>query len=243
MAEKRMFSQKITKSDAFLDLPTSSQALYFHLNMDADDEGFVSNPKTIQRLVRASDDDYKLLLVKNFIIGFDNGVVVIKHWWMHNAIRQDRIKETAYTEQKALLDIKDNMSYTMTDKCPTSVSVDNTNLISTKSILITNELNLVIKHIVDYLNNKLGTHYRYNGYKIVSLIKARLNDGFQVEDFEKVIDTKYNEWSSDDKMNKFLRPETLFSNKFESYLNQKQDHNKEINKIMYDEFKKTGKLF
>ena len=80
MAEKRMFTQKIIDSDAFLDMPLSTQALYFHLNMRADDDGFVNNPKRIQRTIGASDDDLKLLVVKRFVIGFDNGVIVIKHW-------------------------------------------------------------------------------------------------------------------------------------------------------------------
>ena len=79
MAEKRMFTQKIIDSDAFLEMPTSAQALYFHLNMRADDDGFVNNPKKITRYVGAAEDDLKLLLLKRFIIGFESGVIVIKH--------------------------------------------------------------------------------------------------------------------------------------------------------------------
>ena len=112
MAERRMFTQKIIDSDAFLDMPLSSQALYFHLNMRADDDGFVNNPKRIQRTIGASDDDLKLLLVKRFIIGFENGVIVIKHWRMHNTLRKDRYNPTQYQEELALLEIKDNNAYT-----------------------------------------------------------------------------------------------------------------------------------
>lgn len=112
MAEKRMFTQKIIDSDAFLEMPTSAQALYFHLNMRADDDGFVNNPKKITRYVGAAEDDLKLLLVKRFIIGFDSGVIVIKHWRMHNTLKMDRYKPTDYQEEFATLRLKGNKSYT-----------------------------------------------------------------------------------------------------------------------------------
>ena len=112
MAEKRMFTQKITDSDPFLDMPLSAQALYFHLNMNADDDGFVNNPKKIQRTIGASIDDLKLLIVKRFLIGFDNGVIVIKHWRMHNTLRKDRYNPTQYQDELAMLQIKSNKSYT-----------------------------------------------------------------------------------------------------------------------------------
>lgn len=112
MAEKRMFTQKIIDSDAFLDMPLSTQALYFHLNMRADDDGFVNNPKRIQRTVGASEDDLKLLIAKRFLICFENGVIVIKHWRMHNTLKNDRYKPTQYQEEYALLEVKDNRAYT-----------------------------------------------------------------------------------------------------------------------------------
>lgn len=115
MAERRMFAKTIIDSDAFLDMPLSSQALYFHLSMRADDDGFINNPKKIQRMVGCGDDDLKLLIVKNFIIPFDSGVVVIKHWKIHNYIQKDRYKETVYQEEKALLSTKSNKSYTLDD--------------------------------------------------------------------------------------------------------------------------------
>ena len=123
MAERRMFAKTIIDSDAFLDMPLSTQALYFHLSMRADDEGFINNPKKIQRMIAASDDDLKLLTAKNFIIPFESGVVVIKHWKIHNYIRSDRIHLTKYTEEKALLDTKENGTYTITsDICQSDVS-------------------------------------------------------------------------------------------------------------------------
>ena len=112
MAERRMFTQKIIDSDPFLDMPLSTQALYFHLNMRADDDGFVNNPKRIQRTIGASEDDLKLLVAKRFVIGFENGVIVIKHWRMHNTLRKDRYNPTQYQEEFALLDVKGNNAYT-----------------------------------------------------------------------------------------------------------------------------------
>ena len=113
MAQKRMFTMKIVDSDAFLDMPLSTQCLYFHLNMRADDDGFVGNAKRIMRLIGATEDDLKILLAKRFLIIFEDGLVVIKHWWMHNTLSKDRYHETSYTDEKALLRIKDNKSYTM----------------------------------------------------------------------------------------------------------------------------------
>ena len=112
MAERRMFAKCITESDAFLDMPLSTQALYFHLGMVADDDGFVSSPKKITRSISASEDDLKLLIAKRFILTFESGVVVIKHWKMNNYIAKDRYKPTVYTEEKALIELKDNNSYT-----------------------------------------------------------------------------------------------------------------------------------
>lgn len=112
MAEKRMFTLKIVDSDPFLEMPLSTQALYFHLNMRADDDGFVNGPRRIARTIGASDDDLKLLLMKRFIIGFDSGVIVIKHWRMHNTLRMDRYNPTQYQEEYQTLTIKENKSYT-----------------------------------------------------------------------------------------------------------------------------------
>lgn len=121
MADKRMFSKSIIDSDAFLDLPLSAQALYFHLAMRADDEGFVNSPKKIQRIIGASDDDGKLLIMKKFLIPFDSGVVVIKHWFIHNYIRSDRLKATNYEEERASLTLKKNGAYSLSDGCQSNV--------------------------------------------------------------------------------------------------------------------------
>jgi len=113
MAKKRMFSLGVLDTDAFLDMPLSAQALYFHLNLRADDDGFIGNPKRIAQNVGASVDDLKLLVAKRFAIAFEDGVIVIKHWRMHNAIKSDRYVKTNYIEDLALLGIKENGAYTV----------------------------------------------------------------------------------------------------------------------------------
>ena len=111
MAERRMFSKTIIDSDAFLDMPLSTQALYFHLSMRADDDGFVNNPRKIQRMIGSSDDDLKLLMAKQFLIAFESGVVVIKHWKIHNYIRNDRYKPTIYQAEHKLLEEGESKAY------------------------------------------------------------------------------------------------------------------------------------
>ena len=107
-----MFTEKILESDAFTDMPLSAQALYVHLNMEADDDGFVNNPKKIARSLGASEDDLKLLVIKRFLLPFDSGIVAIKHWRMHNLLRKDRYTETQYQEEKNMLVLKENGAYT-----------------------------------------------------------------------------------------------------------------------------------
>lgn len=112
MAQRRMFSLQIVDTDAFMDMPLSTQALYFHLGMRADDDGFVSNARRVQKLVGASDDDLKILLMKRFIMAFDSGVIVIKHWKISNYIQKDRYRPTLYKEEKATLYLKSDGAYT-----------------------------------------------------------------------------------------------------------------------------------
>ena len=112
MAERRMFAKTIVDSDAFLEMPLSTQALYFHLSMRADDEGFVNNPKKIQRMIGASDDDCKILVAKRFVLTFDSGIIVIKHWKIHNYIQTDRFKPTNYVEEKSKLMLDQKKAYT-----------------------------------------------------------------------------------------------------------------------------------
>ena len=107
-----MFAKTIVLSDAFLDMPMSARCLYFTLGMLADDDGFINAPRSIMRQCGASDDDLKLLLAKKFVLAFESGVIVIKHWRMNNYLQKDRYTETKYKDEKALLFLDENNAYT-----------------------------------------------------------------------------------------------------------------------------------
>lgn len=128
MAERRMFAKTIIDSDAFIDMPVTARLLYYDLSMRADDDGFVNSPKKIMRMIGAADDDLRILAARKFIIPFDNGVVVIKHWRIHNYIRKDTYNETPYKEQKSMLELDENNSYRLIVNEP-----------STDRLLIVNE--------------------------------------------------------------------------------------------------------
>lgn len=112
MAERRMFARSIVESDAFLDMPLSARCLYFSLGMDADDDGFVGNPKSVMRQASATQDDLKLLIAKRFVLSFESGVIVIKHWRINNYIQKDRYKSTTYVEELNTLALDDKGAYT-----------------------------------------------------------------------------------------------------------------------------------
>lgn len=111
MAERRMFAKTIVLSDAFLDMPLSARCLYFTLGMFADDDGFVNSPKGIMRQAGCSEDDMKVLLAKKFLLAFESGVIVIKHWRINNYLQKDRYTPTKYGEEKSKLTLDENMAY------------------------------------------------------------------------------------------------------------------------------------
>lgn len=115
MAERRMFAKTIIDSDAFVDMPATARLLYYDLSMRADDDGFVNSPKKIIRMTGASEDDLRVLIAKQFVIPFESGVVVIRHWKIHNYIQKDRYKETAYLNEKSLLSTTENKAYALKD--------------------------------------------------------------------------------------------------------------------------------
>lgn len=115
MADKRMFSLSVIDSDDFTSMPQTSQLLYFHLAMRADDDGFVNKPRQIMSFIRAADDDMKVLIAKQYVIPFDNGIIVIRHWRLHNCIRKDTYHPSKYTSEKAQLGLLDDGSYTVND--------------------------------------------------------------------------------------------------------------------------------
>lgn len=200
MAEKRMFTKKIVDSDAFLDMPATSRLLYYDLNMRADDDGFVNSPKKICRITGASEDDLNILIAKHFVIPFPSGVVVIKHWRLHNYIAKDRYHETAYTDEMNQLTVKENKVYSLADSVEKVIE------------------DRPYQRIVEYLNEKTGKRFK-TGNEVKKLIDARYNAGATEQDFYTVIDNMTSRWLEDVKMRDYLRPITLFGTKFDSYLN------------------------
>lgn len=125
MAERRMFTKKITEADQFTELPPTAQALYFHLCMSADDDGFSNEIRKAMFNAHASTTDFNVLVAARFILPFDSGVIVIKHWKMHNYIRNDRYNSTAFVEEKAMLILKENGVYTEKEKQMDTVGIPN----------------------------------------------------------------------------------------------------------------------
>lgn len=237
MAERRMFAKSIIDSDLFLDMPQSTQNLYFHLSLRADDDGFVGNPKKIMRMINCSQDDIKILISKQFLIPFESGVVVIKHWKIHNYIRNDRYKPTIYTEEKKKLIEQENKEYIV--GIPNGNQTDTQYRIGKDSLVKDNKNNVVndiytpqIKGVIDYLNKKTNKNFRATTKKTQTLIKGLLKNKYTVENIKKVIDIKSKQWGKDNKMKIYLRPETLFGNKFEAYLNE--EPKKEIYEVKID---------
>lgn len=232
MAERRMMAKSVIDTDAFLDMPASTQSLYFHMLLRADDDGFIASPKGILRIIGASDDDLKLLLAKQYLFRFESGVVVIKDWKIHNYIQSDRYKPSLQPE-RGLLTITANKEYTLTNsdvsnmdtECIQNVSIGKVRLGKVrlgKVRLGKNNMSSKLDctdEIIQHLNMRAGTKYKSNTTKTKQLINARLNEGFTLEDFKTVIDKKSVEWCGTE-FEKFLRPNTLFGTKFESYLNQ-----------------------
>lgn len=219
MAERRMFAKTIIDSDAFLDMPLSAQALYFHLSMRADDDGFVNSPKKIQRTIGASDDDCNLLIMNRFIITFESGIIVIKHWKIHNYIQKDRYKPTLYQEEKSLLSENENKSYTerIQDvyKTDTQVSIGKESIgeCSVGECSVVEEPTTptpTLEEITDYIyNNNLSV--------IPSRFFSYYNEREWLTTKGNPIDWKAKilEWEHDDKQKANAKPETqTISNPF-----------------------------
>lgn len=236
MAQRRMFSKKIVETDFFMEMSPTAKLLYFYLNMSADDDGFVGNPKTIKLISGATDDDLKILIAKQFIIPFESGVVVIKDWKIHNYIRKDTYNSTVYKFEKSQLLDDDNGAYILNENKPSTGrprEVDtgkdrlgkdrlgkSNNTMSDKSDDV-----IPYSEILDYLNKKTNREFR-NVESNKKLIRARWNEGYKLDDFKVVIDNMVVNWSGKNfngvPAENYLQPKTLFSNKFDSYLNQTQ---------------------
>ena len=237
MAERRMMSKSIIKSDTFLDMPATTQNLYFHMLLDADDDGFINAPKSIMRMIGAKDDDMKVLTAKQFVIPFESGVVVIKDWKIHNYIQNDRYKPSTLPERD-LLNIQKDKTYTlksdvsrMDTECIQTVSIgkdrigkDRIGKVSIDTLCHVSHDDVDKSHfeIIEYLNLKTGSKFKPTTKPYVQAIRSRLKEGYTVDDFKTVIDKKCREWKGT-KLEKYLTPKTLFApSHFDTYLNSNE---------------------
>lgn len=247
MAERRMMSKSIIKSDTFIDMPATTQNLYFHMLIDADDDGFINAPKSIMRMIGAKDDDMKVLAAKQFVIPFESGVVVIKDWKIHNYIQNDRYKPSTLPERD-LLNIQKDKTYTlksdvsrMDTECIQTVSIGKDRLgkvrlgkdrigkdrvgkdsIDTLCHVSHDDVDKSHIEIIEYLNLKTGSKFKPTTKPYVQAIRSRLKEGYTVDDFKTVIDKKCREWKGT-KLEKYLTPKTLFApSHFDTYLNSNE---------------------
>lgn len=242
-----MMSKSIIKSDTFLDMPATTQNLYFHMLLDADDDGFINAPKSIMRMIGAKDDDMKVLAAKQFVIPFESGVVVIKDWKIHNYIQNDRYKPSTLPERD-LLNIQKDKTYTlksdvsrMDTECIQTVSIGKDRLgkdrlgkvrlgkdrigkdsIDTLCHVSHDDVDKSNYEIIEYLNLKTGSKFKPTTKPYVQAIRSRLKEGYTVDDFKTVIDKKCREWKGT-KLEKYLTPKTLFApSHFDTYLNSNE---------------------
>lgn len=237
-----MMSKSIIKSDTFLDMPATTQNLYFHMLLDADDDGFINAPKSIMRMIGAKDDDMKVLAAKQFVIPFESGVVVIKDWKIHNYIQNDRYKPSTLPERD-LLNIQKDKTYTlksdvsrMDTECIQTVSIGKDRLgkvrlgkdrigkvsIDTLCHVSHDDVDKSHYEIIEYLNMKTGSKFKATTKPYIQAIRSRLKEGYTVDDFKTVIDKKSREWKGT-KLEKYLTPKTLFApSHFDTYLNSNE---------------------
>lgn len=237
-----MMSKKIIDTDNFLDMPQSTQCLYFHLLLRADDDGFIQSPKSIMRITGCKDDDLKLLVAKGFVIGFETGVIVIRHWRIHNYVQSDRYSKSELPEAKQVelknkvyevvqQPINPDNTY-MDTKCiqngynlDTQIRIDKIreeeNRIETICHVAHDDVDKSFE-IIGYLNLKTGSKFKHTTKPYVQAIRSRLKEGYTVDDFKTVIDKKCREWKGT-KLEKYLTPKTLFApSHFDTYLNSNE---------------------
>ncbi|MDO4394594.1 MAG: conserved phage C-terminal domain-containing protein [Mycoplasmatota bacterium] len=248
MAQKRMFDRNITTNDDFLELSAQAQCIYFYIGIVADDDGLTKNYKSYMKLIGATDKDLQSLIDKSFIYKFDSDVIAIRHWKINNTIRNDRYRPTMFQNEFSKLVIADNNEYILleTNGIPDDNQVDTQNSIDKNSkdkisidenslekkskeknnivekredIIILSGNDIVVKDVIDYLNNKINSSYNWENKKIKELVNNWIEKGYKKLDFQIVIDKKFDEWK-DTKMVVHLNPYTLFGDKFENYYNQ-----------------------
>ena len=173
MAQRRMFNKTITNNDNFLEMPDSSQNLYFHLSMNADDDGFVDNWKSIIRMTGHKEDDLKILIAKQYIIPFESGVIVIRHWRLNNYLQKDRITPTNYKEEKSLLTTDMNNVYNLDTKCIHSIdknSIDKNSI--DKKRFVKPTLEQIKEYCLDR-NNSVDSERFFNYYEANGWVQGK----------------------------------------------------------------------
>lgn len=231
-----MISSRIINTDKFFELTSQEQMLYVLLIMNADDDGFLGNANMIARSIKANGSDLQALIDQKYLYAFEDGAICVKDWLIHNTIRKDRYTPTVYQEDFKKLKVSKNQQYELVDEAqPITESEKSSKLVAISDKTEAKKEKSTDKkkektsgayvEIVDYLNNKLAVKYPKRQFKATSAdtrkkIHARLAEGFTVDDFKKVIDNKCNDWLDDENYNIYLRPKTLFSEKFETYLTQ-----------------------
>lgn len=242
MASRRMLSNKIIDSARFIKMPISSQALYFHLVAKGDDDGIVE-AFNVMRMIGVTEDDLKVLVSKGFVTVLNEDLVsYITDWKEHNLIRADRKVDSIYKDlllqivpDVDLLEAKPTYyqrKKQQADSCQTNDSIGKDSIGEDRIVEVSlvedsiyspakaEQCTIPYKEICEYLNLRTNSNYKHTTKKTKDLIKARFNEGFTLEDFKVVIDKKTMDWINDKDFKKYLRPETLFGTKFESYLNQ-----------------------
>lgn len=240
MANRRMFARTVTDSDSFTEMPLTAQALYFHLGLAADDDGFINSPKRIQRGIGAAEDDLKLLAAKGFLIPFASGVVAVTHWRVNNYLRADRYAPTVNQAEFKRLTVNENGVYSLNpsgdmqagipDGLPTGIPLGDAvkdsrvegSRVEGRRDTLSGAGAPIVREVIGYLNAKTGKSFKPTAKATQRAINARAAEGYGLEDFKRVIDNKAAQWLGNPDMSKYLRPETLFcAQHFESYLNER----------------------
>ena len=246
MAERRMFTKKIIDSDAFTELPPTTQALYFHLCMNADDDGFNNKIRQAMFNAHADRNDYDLLINKRFIIPFeDKGVIVIKHWRLHNIIRNDRYHKTEYLEEKARLILKDNGVYTQNDNQATTKCLPNDNQMETEVSIGKDSIgkdNIYNAHFQEFWEIYPVKKDKKRAYKCYL---ARLNEGYSEEELLKAAENYVKECKKEKRETKYIKHATTFlsvNTPFEDYIKGDEDNVKQHNttELTEEELRERG---
>ena len=230
MAQKRMFDKSITNDDNFLDMPVSSQVLYFHLSMNADDDGFINNWKSIMRMTGTKEDDLKVLIAKQFIIPFDSGVIVIRHWRINNYLRSDRYKETQFKTELRQLSLGENEEYLLENKVGIPLVDTDKNRIDKNSIEENNN-NTTNNTLFDYLQEN-GFQLSPIQYEVVqqwddneltryAIKKAVLNNKFNISYIDKIL-TSFNK-KNIKTVQQAIEDDENFENKRDLYYKKKYE--------------------